>query len=203
MFTGIIEHCGEILSCTPTETGHHLQLRAHFAEPKLGESVAVNGICLTLTAASAGVLEFDISPETQACTNSRYFKPGMRVNLERALDAHGRFGGHYVSGHVDTTARVAAIEEAGAYWKLSVNQFKPDARPFLLPKGSITLDGVSLTINRVVENQIELMLVPHTIANTTFQTLTVGQLLNVEFDYITRVIAHQLSLRDVFGTSGI
>lgn len=203
MFTGIIEHCGEIVSCTPTKTGHHLQLHAHFAEPKLGESIAVNGICLTLTHATGDTLEFDISPETHACTNSRFFAPGMRVNLERALDAHGRFGGHYVSGHVDTTAKVAAIEEAGAYWKLVVNQFKPNAKPFLLPKGSITLDGVSLTINRVHPDGIELMLVPHTIANTTFQSLAVGQLLNVEFDYITRVIAHQLSLRDVFGTSGI
>lgn len=202
MFTGIIEHCGEILSCTPTKTGYQMRLRARFAEPKLGESVAVNGICLTLTCARDDVLEFDISPETHACTNSRYLKPGMRVNLERALDAHGRFGGHYVSGHVDTTARVVSFEESGAYWNLVVGDFNPDAKPFLLPKGSITLDGVSLTINRVAEEGIELMLVPHTIANTTFQSLAVGQLLNVEFDYITRVIAHQLSLRNIFGTGG-
>ncbi len=121
-------------------------------------------------------------------------RAGMSVNLERAMLASARFGGHYVSGHVDTTARLKAITPIGDYVELVVGDFATCASMYLLPKGSITLEGVSLTINAVNEDNIKLMLVPHTLAKTTLGQLDIGQRLNVEFDYLTRIVAHQLKI---------
>ena len=103
-----------------------------------------------------------------------------------------RFGGHYVSGHVDTTAAVLSVTPMGEYLEMTLGGFAAPADKYLLPKGSITLDGVSLTVNDVVEGTIKLMLVPHTLGVTTLGQLQVGQRLNVEFDYLTRIVAHQL-----------
>lgn len=194
MFTGLIEQQGDVLVPAQEGVGSRLVIGSEFTDLNAGESIAVNGVCLTLLSDFEQGLAFDLSPETLALTNLSGLKKGDKVNLERAMRANTRFGGHYVSGHVDTRARIKALQVLDEYLEVSVSDFEKPAMMYLLPKGSITLDGISLTINAVIENTIKLMLVPHTMAETTFGKLAVGQRINVEFDYLTRIVAHQLEI---------
>ena len=194
MFTGLVEKKGKVIANTPTEVGCRLVIDAHFDSLQLGESIAVNGVCLTLLLDESGHLLFDVSPETCALTTLVQLSVGEEVNLERAMLASARLGGHYVSGHVDTTAVVESMVQVDDYLNLIIGHFKLPADNYLLPKGSITLNGVSLTINQVKDGCIEVMLVPHTLEVTTLGALSVGRLLNIEFDYLTRIVAHQLSV---------
>jgi len=190
MFTGIVDQQGEVLK----NSASRLEIKATYSKLEIGESISVNGTCLTLVPESGGNLHFDISPETQNLTNLGQLKVGDKVNLERAMLASARFGGHYVSGHIDRTARLKSRTRIGEYFEIRVGDFDKAASLYLLPKGSITLDGVSLTINAVEACEIKLMLVPHTLSQTTFGQLEIGQCLNVEFDYLARVVAHQLQI---------
>lgn len=192
MFTGIVETKGKIIEHTRGQYAHRLVIESPMIQLTCGESIAVNGVCLTLLDHPDGLLAFDISPETLRLTTLNHLNVGDEVNLERAMVANARFGGHYVSGHVDTTAHVLSLKVVEQYLDIRVGQFAMPAERFLLPKGSIALNGVSLTINEVKSGVIALMIVPHTLAVTTFGQLKVGQIVNVEFDYLTRVIAHQL-----------
>jgi len=189
MFTGIIELQG-------TVEGMHLSrlaVQARMDARHAGESISVNGVCLTLLPESSDtVLFFDVSPETFAVTNLSNLQIGDVVNLERAMLSTTRFGGHYVSGHVDTTAVIHRLTPMDDYLEVIIGGFAVCDTMYLLPKGSITLDGVSLTINVVKDRAIHVMLVPHTLGHTTLGQWQVGQRLNVEFDYLTRIIAHQL-----------
>lgn len=194
MFTGLIEQQGEVLANISGKVANRLLIKSPFADLQTGESIAVNGVCLTLLPDYEQSLAFDVSPETLRLTTLGQCRAGMLVNLERAMLASARFGGHYVSGHVDTTARLKAIAPIGEYVELVVGDFATCASMYLLPKGSITLEGVSLTINAVNEDNIKLMLVPHTLAKTTLGQLEIGQRLNVEFDYLARIVAHQLKI---------
>jgi riboflavin synthase len=164
----------------------------------IGESIAINGVCLTLLPDFEEGLAFDISPETLQLTTLGQLVPGERVNLERSMLANTRFGGHYVTGHVETTATLRSIVSIGDCKEIWVDGFQASAQPFLLPKGSICLDGVSLTINTVEASAIQLMLVPHTLAHTNLGSKKVGQHLNVEFDYFTRIVAHQIGFLGQF-----
>ena len=192
MFTGLIEQCGEVIEHVVGPLGHRLAVRVHGEPVVAGESIAVNGVCLTVLPDTTPGVHFDVSPETLAVTNLAGLQVGAYVNIERAMQASARLGGHYVTGHVDTTACVQSTRVLGEFIELTVAGFARSDVRYLLPKGSITLDGVSLTINAVDEASIRMMLVPHTLQQTTFGTLQVGQRLNVEFDYLTRIIAHQL-----------
>lgn len=194
MFTGLIEQQGEVKANISDRGANRLLIKASFKNLVAGESIAVNGVCLTLLPDHAEHLAFDVSPETLRLTNLGQLKMGAKVNLERAMLANTRFGGHYVSGHVDTTARLKAMTKTGDYVELLIGDFPALASLYLLPKGSITLDGISLTINAVDEGNIRLMLVPHTLAQTTLGLIELGQHLNVEFDYLTRIVAHQLKI---------
>ncbi len=192
MFTGLIETRGEVVANVHGEVANRLLIRLHLEQLQVGESIAVNGVCLTLVSNEEHQLAFDVSPETLSCTTLGQLKVGDCVNIERAMLATARFGGHYVSGHVDTKAFIASIIPVDDYIEMTVGGFLMPADMYLLPKGSITLDGVSLTINSVADGCIKVMLVPHTLALTTLGQLQVGQSLNVEFDYLTRIVAHQL-----------
>lgn len=195
MFTGLIEDKALVVSNHSTPTGKRLIIHAPFiALPVLGESIAVNGVCLTCCAIEGQQLSFDLSPETLAITCMATLQEGGFVNVERAMAAHARFGGHYVSGHIDCTASLIRSTAQGNYREIEVSHFTAAARPFLLVKGSIALDGVSLTINRVEQESISLMLVPHTQEKTTLGQLSCGHRFNVEFDYLTRIVAHQLGI---------
>ncbi|QDP72966.1 riboflavin synthase [Legionella israelensis] len=192
MFTGIIEQQGKVMENVGQKQAHYLTLTSDFDSLSIGESIAVNGVCLTLASIEKNVLGFDISPETLAKTNLAQLTSGSSVNLERAMSAHSRFGGHYVSGHVDGLAIVKEKKVMNEYIELTISGFQADEMKFLLPKGSISINGVSLTINRVLNNSIELMLVPHTLSLTNLGDLYPDQQVNIEFDYLTRIVAHQL-----------
>lgn len=194
MFTGLIEQQGEVEANIIREAGNHLVIRTFCNHAlQVGESIAINGVCLTLKASQGPQsLSFDVSPHTLQLTNLSQLSAGDRINFERSMLASTRFGGHYVSGHVDTTARLISMSSIDEYAELVVGDFPACSSQYLIPKGSITLDGVSLTINAIVDGAIQLMLVPHTLAETTLGQLKIGQRLNVEFDYLARIVAHQL-----------
>lgn len=194
MFTGLIEQQATVIANIKGIVANRLIIDASFDGLDAGDSVAVNGVCLTALPTDAGYLAFDVSPETLSVTNLGQLLAGDGVNLERAMLASHRFGGHYVTGHIDTTALLEKKISHGDYIEMVVAGFLPSAHYYLLPKGSITLDGVSLTINTVNEASISLMLVPHTLAHTTLGKIIPGQRLNVEFDYFTRIVAHQLAI---------
>ncbi|MGQ3892690.1 riboflavin synthase [Legionella sp. CNM-4043-24] len=195
MFTGLIEQQSTVTAVIHSEKACRLVIQS-LNEPDYqdGESIAVNGVCLTLLPGHEQGLAFDVSPETLRLTNLGQLCVGEPVNIERAMSAQGRFGGHYVSGHVDTTARLKSKTVVGDFVEIVVGDFAMPAAAYLLPKGSICLNGVSLTINAVQNGDIQLMLVPHTLIKTSFGHMMPGQCLNVEFDYLTRIVAHQLAL---------
>ncbi|MDF1826876.1 MAG: riboflavin synthase [Legionellaceae bacterium] len=197
MFTGLVEQCGKVRSQEEHVGGIRLVLEASFENLVLGESIAVNGVCLTLLQAPEGLLAFDVSPETLRATSLGSLGLGDGVHLERALRVSDRLGGHYVSGHVDMAAKISKITHQGEYTEVTIAGFDAKARRYLCPKGSVALDGVSLTINAVTDDAITVMLIPHTLSKTTLGTWVIGQRINVEFDYIARVLVHQLgSLTD-------
>lgn len=194
MFTGLVDGVGEVIDFERTAQHAVLKIKLPYDFIQAGESIAINGVCLTALADDKHQAFFDISSETLAITNLEFLKKGMFVNCERAMLAQTRMGGHMVTGHVDTKAAVISLETSDDYVKLGVGHFSKPEQLYLINKGCIALDGVSLTINRACEGIIELMLVPHTLKNTHFLSLKVGQILNVEFDYMTRTIAHQLQM---------
>lgn len=192
MFTGLIEQQGRVIINQNNEHANRLVISSSFEMIDEGESIAVNGVCLTVLPSEDKNLHFDVSPETLKLTTLGNLASGDIVNLERAMIATTRFGGHYVSGHVDTRAYVKTIEIIGEYIEMQLAGFNEQAMLYLIPKGSITVEGVSLTINAVTNQSIQLMLVPHTLLNTTLGALSIGQHVNIEFDYLTRIVAHQL-----------
>ena len=193
MFTGIIEKKGKVLANIKQKSGSRLIISNLFDDLNEGESIAINGVCLTLLQDNNSQLAFDVSPETLNITTLGELSLEDYVNIERAMSASSRFGGHYVSGHVDTKAKVQNINIIDDYLEITIGEFLNLAKNYLLPKGSITLNGVSLTINEVTDDYIKVMLVPHTIDVTAFKSIKVGDWLNVEFDYLTRIVAHQIA----------
>lgn len=194
MFTGLIEQKGEVLVNLEQDGANRLVVSSPFENLQTGESIAVNGVCLTLLPCDSGTLHFDVSPETLKLTTLGHLTAGTQVNMERAMFASTRFGGHYVSGHVDTQFQIQSITPLNEYIEMELTGYSPQALLYLIPKGSITVEGVSLTINAVTSQSIKLMLVPHTLMHTTLGVLRAGQNVNIEFDYLTRIVAHQLQI---------
>ncbi|MDQ2643373.1 MAG: riboflavin synthase [Myxococcota bacterium] len=192
MFTGIVEATGELRKTSSRGDGFRATIEAPFAGLALGESVAVNGVCLTVAALAGSGFEADISPETARVTTLAGLPPVAEVNLERALSAGSRLGGHFVSGHVDGIAHVRKLEPAGDAVLVEIEPPSELVR-FIAAKGSVTLDGVSLTVNRVHQARFELMLVPHTLAVTTLKSWQPGAPVNLEVDVLARYVAHFLS----------
>lgn len=194
MFTGLIEKQGKVITNIGCGCSNRLVISSTFENLQAGESIAVNGVCLTALPSEAMELNFDVSPETLNLTTLADLSSGDVVNLERAMFASTRFGGHYVSGHVDTRARIQSIHAIDEYIEMELTGFNTNSMLYLIPKGSITVEGVSLTINAVINQNVKLMLVPHTLLHTTLGLLRVGQPVNIEFDYLTRIVAHQLQI---------
>lgn len=158
----------------------------------LGESLAVNGCCLTVTENQSGTAAFDLLGETLARTNLGMLGAGAKVNLERALCADGRFGGHFVQGHIDTTAEVLAADHRSADLNLLIRL--PDAgRPYLMEKGSIAVNGVSLTVATLDDEAFGLWIIPHTLQETNLGDLKPGDLVNLEYDMLAKYAERQLS----------
>lgn len=187
MFTGLVEATGRVASITPQEGGVRLRVTAPLGPLTIGESVSVSGACVTVVAAAPDAFEADLTSETLERTTLGRLAPGSRVNLERAVVAGARLGGHLVQGHVDGRARVRSLTPEGEARRVEV-ECPRELSHYVAEKGSVALDGVSLTVNAVGENVFSLMLIPHTLAVTTLGELAVGTELNVEVDLVARYL---------------
>ncbi len=193
MFTGIVEATGTICHTRPTPGGRRLRIDAPWAsECRLGASVSVSGVCLTVADADRESLEFDVIRETLDKSTLGAKRVGDRVNLERSLGVGDRLDGHFVQGHVDG---IASVERVWSSAEECVVRFEPEAhlRPYIIPKGSIAIDGVSLTIASVEGRIFSVALIPTTLDRTTFSSLKTGDRVNIESDIIARTIVHHLS----------
>ncbi len=188
MFTGLIEALGEVSEVKPTPAGFRLRLTTPMA-PDLtpGESLAVNGVCLTVVAADAEGVHADISPETARVSTLGSLKRGSLVNLERPVRADARMGGHFVQGHVDATATIEDLRQDGdSYW-LTI-KFPPALAPYIVRKGSIAVNGISLTVAGVDEKLFDVQIIPYTWEHTTLQRARTGDLVNIECDIIGKYV---------------
>jgi riboflavin synthase alpha subunit len=186
VFTGIVRERGRVLSADRNGAGVHLRIAAaETAQAAPGDSIAVSGCCLTVTAADGEALEFDAVPETIARTTLGALEPGTEVNLEPALRAGEPLGGHFVQGHVDGRARVTALEREGDGARLRV-ELPPELSRYCVEKGSLAVDGVSLTIAALHEDAVEIALVPFTLEHTTLGALGPGDEVNVEVDLLAK-----------------
>src|SRR5262245_28934910 len=199
MFTGIIETLGRIERIEVSTSGHGRVMRIATpiaSELKLGESISINGVCLTVTAADASGFNIEVSPETLRVTSLGALTVGAPVNLGRALRADARLGGHFVLGHVDGVGRITASVLEGAFTSLEVECPAAVVR-YLIPKGSIAIDGISLTIAQLTGSRVRIQLVPYTLSHTTLGVSRVGDVVNVEADVLGKYVAGLL------GNSGV
>ncbi len=193
MFTGIIEAVGQIVSLQDSTLDIRVGLDFVHGDPLvLGESIAVNGCCLTLTEWSEEKLRFELSDETLKRTTFMSLHPGYGINLERAMKANGRFGGHWVQGHVDGTAEVIGVEQSEAFTSMRF-KLKSGGEQYLIDKGSITLDGVSLTVIDPKDSEFTVALVPHTLSHTNLGKQRAGCRVNVEFDVLAKYVERMIN----------
>jgi riboflavin synthase len=196
MFTGIITDIGEIVA----RDDGRFSIRSSYpaASIKIGASIACDGCCLTVTTVQPqgerSVFTADASNETRSKTTLDGWQPGMRINLERALTAGDELGGHIVSGHVDGKAMIADIQDDGESRRFTFEAPEHLAR-YIAPKGSVALDGTSLTVNEVAGNRFGVNIIPHTLTVTTWGVKTAGQFVNLEIDVFARYVARLLEFR--------
>jgi len=194
MFTGIIEDVGQIAAILPTDGGLRVTIAsALLGGVPVGGSVAVSGVCLTVVSRGADGVSFDVVPETVARTTLGSLTVGDSVNLERALPADGRFDGHIVQGHVDATAGVRSVIGEGEGKRISFDA-SPDVMAHVVEKGSIAVDGVSLTVAGVDANTFDVAVIPHTLERTTLGRLAPGARVNIETDILARYIRRAMEV---------
>ena len=195
MFTGLTEEISEIKEYQETSDGAVIKFKADFAkEVKPGDSICVNGACLTVVNIEGDILSFEISKETLKTTGHN-FKKGALINLERAMRADSRFHGHIVSGHIDGIAQISKITKDG----FSCNfEFEADNNitKYIVKKGSVAINGISLTVADIKDNKFNIEIIPHTIEKTTLKTAKVGDTVNIETDILSRYIEKFLFLKN-------
>ncbi len=188
MFTGLVEALGVVRSCRPAGAGMRLSIEAPLAaEVTLGESVAINGACLTVVSQEEDACSFDVGPETLARTNLGNLSSGDRVNLERSLRLSDRLGGHIVQGHVDGLGTVAHRIERGEWVDMHFG-CPANLAAQMVPKGSVAVDGVSLTLVEVIADGFSVALIPHTLAHTTLGFKGPGATVNLETDLLAKYV---------------
>jgi riboflavin synthase len=194
MFTGIVEGLGRVVEVKSVADGHRLRIETGLArELKAGDSLAVSGVCLTATLIDGDEVHADIGPETARVTTIGDLQRGDLVNLERALRADGRFGGHFVQGHVDGVGQVEEIRvEDDARW-VTIG-FPARLTQLLVHKGSVTVDGVSLTVAGLGDTRFDVQIIPYTWDNTTFRRFNVGVRVNLEFDMIGKYVVRAMEV---------
>jgi riboflavin synthase len=196
MFTGLIEEVGTVTSTRERERRKQLQIVAPRIAKKIrtGESVSLNGCCLTLSARRGDRLTFDLLEETLARTNLKMLKRDSSVNLERALRGDGRLGGHFVQGHVDCTSRIISFEQIGGDYRLAVELPAEFAR-YVACKGSIAINGISLTIADVSPMSFAVWIIPHTKRHTNLSHAEAGDVVNLEFDILAKYVERMIPAR--------
>lgn len=203
MFTGLIEAVGSVASLRPSPRGLELQIGTDLG-PELtpGDSLAVNGVCLTVTAGTDGRVSADVGPETARITTLAALRLGDTVNLERPLAGSGRFGGHFVQGHVDGTGRILTIRPEGDSHWITIG-FDRAAASSIVLKGSIAVDGISLTVAHLADAAFDVMIIPFTWSHTNLSSRREGDLVNLEFDMVGKYVARavELALADRLNTS--
>lgn len=197
MFTGIVEEMGKIVRVEKGAKSSRLTVSGDkiFSDLKLGDSVATNGVCLTVTSFSKGIFTADVMNETLKRSNLGELRQGRMVNLERAMIANGRFGGHIVSGHIDGTGVITKIEQDDiAVWYT----IRADRKimKYIIEKGSVAIDGISLTIAKVTDNDFSVSLIPHTAKETVLGYKKTGDTVNLENDVVGKYIEHFLSFKE-------
>ena len=198
MFTGLIREVGRVVATYASDHGTKLEIVAPRTgkHAKAGESIAVNGCCLTLTSRRNDRLTFDLLEETKGRTNLNQLRQKSPVNLERALRADGRLGGHFMQGHVDCVSSIIGLEKKGADFRLEVELPRKFAH-YVAPKGSIAVDGISLTVADVLPKSFVAWIIPYTKRHTNLDRATTGVLVNLEFDilakYVERMVAPSLT----------
>jgi riboflavin synthase len=194
VFTGLIEEVGKVVATRASDYGTKLEVAAPriAREARAGESIAVNGCCLTLTSRRGDRLSFDLLEETIGRTNLKKLRQKTRLNLERALCADGRLGGHFVQGHVDCVSRIIALDRNSADFRLEV-ELPENSKHYVASKGSITVNGISLTVAEVLPRSFAVWIIPYTKRHTNLDRVTIGDLVNLEFDilakYVERMVA--------------
>jgi riboflavin synthase len=204
MFTGIIEDLAEITDIkervleekkqTSSNRRYHTEITINlnkFQDLKLGDSIAINGVCLTIAKVKENFISFQIIDETIKNTNLFTLKKRDRVNIERSLKIGERLEGHFVLGHVDGIGEIKKIEEKDKEKRVTIEIKNKQVLPFIVRKGSIAVDGISLTVVKVFENEIEIALIPHTVENTTLGIKNIGDFVNIEPDILARYTAKQ------------
>ncbi len=189
MFTGIVEKVGKVVDVLPKGRGLTLVVDVGevLKDLRIGESIAVDGVCLTLVRFDGNVLFFDVSYETVERSTVRYYRRGIFVNIERALRLGDRFGGHIVTGHVDTVGVIGEIKREGDFYKLIV-RYPGVYSKYVAIKGSVAVDGISLTIANKFGDNFEVAVIPHTYSVTNLRYRRVGDFVNLEFDIIAKYI---------------
>ncbi len=194
MFTGLIESVGEIADLTPSAAGYSLRIATGIAAAlQVGESVAVNGACLTVVESTSGSFLAEIGPETAKVTSLGDLKSGSLVNLERAMRADGRFGGHLVLGHVDAMGTIESIRPEADFWWVTVG-YPAALAPYLIHRGSIALDGISLTIARLETTTLDVQIVPFTWSHTNLRDRRPADRVNLECDMVGKYVLRAVEL---------
>ncbi len=196
MFTGLVEEVGQIALIEEKGASARFVIRAPktAAHAKIGESIAVNGCCLTVVQISGETICFDLLAETVRLTNFRSLQADGLVNLEPSLPANGKMGGHFVSAHVDAVAEILAWEPQGADWMLDV-ALAPEFAKWVVHKGCIAIDGISLTVAELTEGKMRFWIIPHTYAETALRARGSGSLVNIEFDLLAKYVEKILAAR--------
>jgi riboflavin synthase len=192
MFTGIVEALGEIAEVKPTPAGLRLRLNTSLS-PELtpGDSLAVNGVCLTVVSSDSSGIHLDVSPETLRVTAFPSLKRGAIVNLERPMRFDGRFGGHFVQGHVDATGTIDEIRKDGDFWWVTI-RFPPSLASQIVRKGSIAVDGISLTVAGVDDRRFDVQIIPFTWEHTNLRGMKANDPVNLECDMLGKYVLRAL-----------
>jgi riboflavin synthase len=194
MFTGLVEEVGELLECKPTSGGRRLRIGAALApEMKPGDSLAVNGVCLTVILAERGEIHADVGPETVRVTTLGALVRGTALNLERPLRADQRFGGHFVQGHVDAVGHIQDLRQEAEFHWLTVG-FPAALAPLIVHKGSIAVDGISLTVAGLGADRFDIMVVPFTMQHTNLGRIKLRDRVNLECDMVGKYVVRAAEL---------